>query len=116
MTDPKKPSEIIGECECRWCGAEAQVRKDKNGKLWVNCRCGQYFPRTAAGQDNLREKCRIFGAGDEPKPKPTVKADPPAAPVSTKIAKPAAAKVDPPAAPPSQVKAEPASSVFDDVL
>ncbi|HEX5339813.1 MAG TPA: hypothetical protein VFX47_02920 [Gammaproteobacteria bacterium] len=56
-------SEIMGDMTPCLCGAESgSVRKDKNGKLFVLCECGQHFMRTARGQDMILSRAEIYGA------------------------------------------------------
>ena len=86
----------VGTIECAWCGnPAADVGRDKGGKLYVVCDCGQHFLRTHIGQRIIRKAM----AADEPPAEPPPPAPrKPAAKPATKRAGPAAPP-EPPAEP-----------------
>lgn len=60
----------IGHVECPICQAVAAVRKNRAGKLYMDCmHCGRLYPNHAGGQRWLMDSSHIWGAGGPP---PTV--------------------------------------------
>ena len=58
-------NETIGKL-LHHCDHDADVRKDKNGRLYVNCpHCGQLKYNLPGGQTYILENTRMFGAGGE---------------------------------------------------
>lgn len=59
-------NETIGKL-LHHCDHDADVRKDKNGRLYLNCpHCGQLKYNLQGGQNYILENTRMFGAGGEP--------------------------------------------------
>lgn len=56
-------NETIGELKngCPLCGGKAEVRKDKNGKLYYYSAAGLIRPATRTGQDWLLENAIMYG-------------------------------------------------------
>lgn len=111
--------ENIGEIQCPGCANNAPLRKNKNGRLYINCAtCGILAFSTDAGQKMLLEKGEIYGAAtpaataaqDFPRAADSAPAPAPK-PVKKKPVQPAAAPAPAPA--PAPVKKP---GLLDDVL
>lgn len=76
----------IGEILHAPCGKVAPVRKNANGKLYINCpRCGMGTYVLPAGQDYILANAKMFGPDGKPEEAPTPA---PAAKVSAQQAAP----------------------------
>lgn len=76
----------VGECTCLECGRAAEVRKNKNGGLYLVCLggetedgCGMTTPNTRYGQERLRARTRFFET-ENPEPAPIVPEETPPVP------------------------------------
>jgi ssDNA-binding Zn-finger/Zn-ribbon topoisomerase 1 len=55
----KLKSVLVGHVNCAECGAESEVRENKNKKVFYNCpECGLIYPNSPAGNARLRAKMR----------------------------------------------------------
>lgn len=73
----KPQRETIGTVACYLCGRSAQVRADKNGKLYYLCDrssewagCGKITPNLNGGQQLLREAMVPVSKSPAAEPKP----------------------------------------------
>lgn len=53
---------IVGEFTCGNCETTVDLKKDKGGKFYYHCDCGQHFMRGKRGADIVLTKGIIFGA------------------------------------------------------
>ncbi|WCE31104.1 hypothetical protein [Vibrio sp. SCSIO 43137] len=56
----------IGTIICPMCGDVADVRKDKNGKLYYSGKAGLISPKSADGQSWLKAHANLEGVEPEP--------------------------------------------------
>lgn len=96
----KQPNPDAGECRCPFCGTDQPVRKNVNGKLYLNCsNCGVIQPSLPHFQEWVLENAKLYGADkpDRPAPRPApvktpepdTREAPRAAPVAAAPEKPA---------------------------
>lgn len=65
MTKQANPN--IGDIACPICAAASAVRKNRAGKLYMDCmNCGRIYPNHAGGQRYMLEKSRIWPEGKAP--------------------------------------------------
>lgn len=66
-------NETIGTCECFICGIDAQVRRNRKGKLYLYCPdCGMIQPNLKGAQAHIEKRMRPISA-EKSEPPPSEK-------------------------------------------
>ena len=79
---PKPTNENIGKIQCNVCQGEADVRRDKGGKLYYFCpECGIDNRQGAGFRKYMEENAVLFettgpGVDPDPTPEPSATVDP----------------------------------------